>query len=100
MSLTSADLLAQTRASIREIALDELRRRLEAREELVLVDVREKEEFRAGHVPGAVSVPRGFLELQIEAKVPDRQAKLVVMCAGGVRSALAAATLQSMAPVC
>jgi molybdopterin/thiamine biosynthesis adenylyltransferase/rhodanese-related sulfurtransferase len=96
MSITYSDLLAQTRASIREVSLDELKRRLEAREEFVLLDVREKEEFRAGYVPGAVNVPRGFLEMQIEGKVPDRNAKVVVMCAGGVRSALAAVTLKTM----
>ncbi len=62
MSITYSDLIAQTRASIRELSLDELKARLEAREDFVLLDVREKEEFRAGYVPGAVNVPRGFLE--------------------------------------
>jgi len=96
MSVTYSDLIAQTRASIREVTLDELKRRLEAREDFVLLDVREKEEFRAGYVPGAVNVPRGFLEMQIEGKIPDRGTKVVVMCAGGVRSALAAVTLKTM----
>ncbi len=96
MSLSYSDLLAQTRASIRELSFDELKARLDAKEDFVLLDVREKEEFRAGYVPGAVNIPRGFLEMQIEGKIHDRSTKIVTMCAGGVRSALAAVTLKNM----
>src|SRR5207302_10078251 len=74
----------------------EIKRRLEAKEPMVLLDVREKEEFRAGYIPGAVSVPRGFLEIQIEQRIPDRNAKIVAYCAGGTRSALAAKTLAEL----
>jgi molybdopterin/thiamine biosynthesis adenylyltransferase/rhodanese-related sulfurtransferase len=55
--------------------------------------VREKEEFRAGFIPGAISLPRGYLEQQFEAKLPDKNAALVVYCAGGTRSVFAAQTL-------
>jgi molybdopterin/thiamine biosynthesis adenylyltransferase/rhodanese-related sulfurtransferase len=96
MPSTYADLLASVRQRIREISLDELRRRLDAKDDLVLVDVREKEEYRAGFIPGAISVPRGFLETQIESKVPDKKAEIVLYCAGGVRSAFAAATLAEL----
>ena len=91
-----SDLLQSVRKEIREVSLDELKRRVEAKEPYVLVDVREKDEFRAGYIPGAVSIPRGFLEMQIEGKVPDRDAKIVTYCAGGVRSAFAAVTLKSL----
>ena len=92
------DILAQTRKKIREISLEDLRRRLESpsADKPVLVDVREREEYRAGFIPGALSVPRGFLEMQIEARVPDKNAEVVVYCAGGTRSALAAATLADL----
>ena len=50
---------------------------------MVLVDVREKEEYRAGYIPGAISLPRGFLEMQVEQKLPDKNAPIVVYCAGG-----------------
>jgi molybdopterin/thiamine biosynthesis adenylyltransferase/rhodanese-related sulfurtransferase len=96
MPPTYTDLMATVRKETKEVSLDEVKRRLEAKEPMVLVDVREKEETRAGYIPGAISVPRGFLEIQIEQRVPDKNAHVVLYCAGGTRSALAAATLQSL----
>lgn len=65
-------------------------------QEIVLVDVREKYEWNEGHIPGAIHVPRGFLELQIEEAVPDKSKTVVLYCAGGVRSLIAGTTLQQM----
>src|SRR3989454_4878234 len=65
-------------------------------QEIVLVDVREKHEWNEGHIPGAMHVPRGFLELQIEEAVPDKSKTVVLYCAGGVRSLIAGSTLQQM----
>ncbi len=96
MPQSYADLIADVRKSIRLTSLEDLKSRLEAKERFALIDVREKEEYRAGYIPGAVSVPRGFLEMQIEQRVPDRAAKVIVYCAGGVRSALAAKTLTDL----
>src|ERR1700722_20032732 len=96
MPPTYTDLIASVRKETKEVSLDEIKRRLEAKEPMVLVDVREKEENRAGYIPGAISVPRGFLEIQIEQRVPDKNAPIVLYCAGGTRSALAAATLQQL----
>src|SRR5919199_4196278 len=62
----------------------------------VVVDVRETEEWDAGHIPGAVHVPRGHLESRIEGKVGDRSTPVVLYCASGTRSALAANTLQDL----
>jgi molybdopterin/thiamine biosynthesis adenylyltransferase len=76
--------------------LEELKRRIEAGDRLTVVDVREKDEWRGGYIPGAVSLPRGFLEIQAEQKLPDKTAPIVAYCAGGTRSALAAATLQEL----
>ena len=96
MPTTYSDLIADARKSIREVQLTEIKRRLEAKEPMVLLDVREKEEYRAGYIPGAISVPRAFLEMQIEQKVPDKSAPIVAYCAGGTRSAFAAKTLQEL----
>jgi molybdopterin/thiamine biosynthesis adenylyltransferase/rhodanese-related sulfurtransferase len=60
---------------------------------VALVDVRETDEFATGHLPGAVHVPRGYLEQRIEGAVPDRGQRVVLYCASGNRSALAAHTL-------
>jgi sulfur-carrier protein adenylyltransferase/sulfurtransferase len=96
MPTTYADLIADIRKRTRQVTLEELKRRLEAREKIVLVDVREKDEWRGGYIPGATSIPRGFLEIQAEQKLPDKGAHIVAYCAGGTRSALAAATLQEL----
>ena len=64
--------------------------------EVVAVDVREGEEWRAGHLPGAIHLPRGFLEMQAEGKLPDRSQTIIVYCGGGSRSALATATLKQL----
>jgi molybdopterin/thiamine biosynthesis adenylyltransferase/rhodanese-related sulfurtransferase len=90
---TYTDLIAMIRRTTTPVSLEEVKRRLDAREPIVLVDVREKEEFRAGHLPGAISIPRGFLEQQVEQLLPDKRAPIVAYCAGGTRSALAAKTL-------
>jgi molybdopterin/thiamine biosynthesis adenylyltransferase/rhodanese-related sulfurtransferase len=76
--------------------LDELKKRLDAREGITLLDVREKEEYRAGYIPGAISIPRGFLEIQVEQRIPDKNTHIVAYCAGGTRSALAAKTLAEL----
>ncbi len=65
-------------------------------QEIVLVDVREKHEWNEGHIPGAIHVPRGYLELQVEEAVPDKSKTVVLYCAGGVRSLMAGVTLQQM----
>jgi len=65
-------------------------------QDIVLVDVREKHEWNEGYIPGAIHVPRGFLELQIEEAVPDKSKTVVLYCAGGVRSLIAGKTLQEM----
>lgn len=93
MAKTYGDLLADVRKSVRTVSLEDLRKRLDGGEKFTLVDVREKDEFKGGYIPGAVSIPRGFLEMQAEQKLPDKGAPLVVYCAGGVRSAFATKTL-------
>jgi molybdopterin/thiamine biosynthesis adenylyltransferase/rhodanese-related sulfurtransferase len=96
MPTTYTDLMAEVRKRTKQVSLEELKRRIDSGEKLTLVDVREKDEWRGGYIPGAVSIPRGFLEIQAEQKLPDRNAHIVAYCAGGTRSALAAATLAEL----
>jgi molybdopterin/thiamine biosynthesis adenylyltransferase/rhodanese-related sulfurtransferase len=93
MPTTYSDLMAEIRKTISTVSLEEIKQRLDAKTPMVLLDVREKEEVRAGYIPGALSVPRGFLEMQIEQKIPDKSTPIIAYCAGGTRSALAAKTL-------
>ncbi|WP_437282764.1 molybdopterin-synthase adenylyltransferase MoeB [Sorangium sp. So ce375] len=96
MPTTYSDLISDVRKTIRELSLTELKRRLDDKVPMVLLDVREKEEYRAGFIPGAISIPRAFLEMQVEQRLPDKSAHIVAYCAGGTRSALAAKTLQEL----
>jgi molybdopterin/thiamine biosynthesis adenylyltransferase/rhodanese-related sulfurtransferase len=96
MPTTYTELIANARRTTKEVSLAELKRRFDAKEPYTLLDVREKEEYRAGFIPGAISIPRGFLEVQVEGRVPDKHAKIVAYCAAGNRSALAAKSLAEL----
>src|ERR1700722_10810032 len=96
MPTTYTDLMADVRKRTKQVSIEELKRRMDAGEKMTIVDVREKDEWRAGYIPGAVHIPRGFLEIQAEQKLPDKNAPIVAYCAGGTRSALAAATLAEL----
>ena len=85
--------LSKIKDEIDEISPTEASARLT---EAVFVDVRGETETADGHIEGALLIPRGFLELRIEGQVPDRDAEIVVYCAGGTRSALAAASLRAL----
>ena len=89
-------IVQEAKTRVRECTVDDVRQRLAAGEKFLLVDVREESEFAAGHVPGAVHLGKGVIERDIEAKVPDAAAPLVLYCGGGFRSALAADNLQKM----
>jgi hypothetical protein len=90
MAKTYSDLLQEVKSEVRIVSLEETKRRLEANEGYLFVDVREKDEQRQGFIPGAVLLPRGFLEMQAEQRLPDKHAKIVAYCAGGVRAVFAA----------
>src|SRR5947207_3816531 len=92
---TFRDLRNRTKAEIREVDTAGAAAAL-ARPGTVALDVREPDEYDQGALPSAVHIPRGHLESQIEGRVPDREAPIVVYCAGGVRSAFAARTLQDL----
>jgi molybdopterin/thiamine biosynthesis adenylyltransferase/rhodanese-related sulfurtransferase len=93
---TFRELLNQAKAKIREVDTATAEQAIASDPAAVVVDVREADEYEQGALPDAVHIPRGFLELQIENKVADKDAPVVVYCAGGVRSAFAAASLQEL----
>jgi adenylyltransferase/sulfurtransferase len=95
MAKTSKNILDEARAQIKSIDIDEARRMLE-KPGTVLLDVREGDEWRQGHIPQAVGIPRGFLELRVEEKVPDHKTPIILQCASGTRSLLAARALREM----
>jgi sulfur-carrier protein adenylyltransferase/sulfurtransferase len=94
MSPTGAEVIRQIRSRIQEVDPAEVSEHLG--NGITLIDVRESEEWDAGHIPGAKHVPRGYLESRVEAAAPVKAARVVLYCASGQRSALAANTLQDL----
>jgi len=94
---TVAQMLAEAAALVPFMSMSELKRRLDAGAEgLVVLDVRERDAFDAGHIPGAQLLPRGQLELRVNQDLPDPTQRIVACCEFGRISTLAAATLRSM----
>ena len=89
-------IVEDSKARVREMSVDELRQKRAAGDPFVLVDVREDNEWAAAHAAGAVHIGKGVIERDIESKVPDEDAEVVLYCGGGFRSALAADALQKM----
>jgi sulfur-carrier protein adenylyltransferase/sulfurtransferase len=94
MSPSGAEVIRQIKQQVTEVDPAEVSEHLG--NGIVLVDVRESEEWDRGHIPGAVHVPRGYLESRIEGAAPDRDARVILYCASGQRSALAAHTLEDL----
>ena len=87
-------IIEATRARVREVTVAQARERAAAGARLI--DVREQSEWAAGHVAGAEYVGKGVIERDIEARVPDKNAEIILYCGGGYRSVLAADALQQM----
>jgi rhodanese-related sulfurtransferase len=89
-------LVDKSRARVKETDVPTIAARLQRGEKFHLVDVREDDEWRGGHIPGAVHMGRGVIERDIETKLPNTSEEIVLYCGGGYRSALVADSLQQM----
>jgi molybdopterin/thiamine biosynthesis adenylyltransferase/rhodanese-related sulfurtransferase len=96
MAKSQQDFLEEARQLVPEVTVAEVAERHQRGEDMILLDVREKDEVRTGYINGAISVPRGFLEMQVTGQIPDRDQDVVVYCAGGVRSLLAGRVMREM----
>jgi rhodanese-related sulfurtransferase len=88
-------LVDDAKSRVREVNVAETQRKLESGK-VLLIDVREESEWKAGHARGALHMGKGVIERDIEARVPDKSAELILYCGGGFRSALATDNLQKM----
>jgi len=84
------------RSRIRETNVDEVKKRMDRGEKLLLVDVREESEYAKDHLPGAIHLGKGVIERDIEERVPELNREMILYCGGGFRSALAADNVQKM----
>lgn len=90
------DIVNDARSRIHEVTTDHVKTKLDNQDRFWLIDVREESEFAKDHLPGAVSLGKGIIERDIEERVPDLKAPMILYCGGGFRSALAADNLQKM----
>ena len=92
---TFRELLADAKSKIQEIDTQTAATKIDA-SQVVVLDVREPDEYEQGALPNVVHIARGHLEAQVETKIVDKSVEIIVYCAGGVRSAFAAKTLQEL----
>ena len=96
MSKSYEQLVAEAKAEIEQTDVEAVRNALESGEGVTVVDVREPAEWDEAHISGAKRLPRGLLEYQAAEQLPDKDARIVIHCASGGRSALAAKSLKEM----
>src|SRR5882724_9530269 len=96
MAKTYKQIMDEARQLVPEVSPEQLKARLDKGEHPIVLDVREKEEIRQGYVPGALSLPRGFLEMRVEEAVPDKNTPVVAYCGSGTRSLLAGRILKEL----
>jgi rhodanese-related sulfurtransferase len=89
-------IVEEAKQRVHETSVDEIKAKLDRGEKFLLVDVREESEYAKDHLPGAIHLSKGIIERDIEQRVPNLQAPIVLYCGGGYRSALAADNLQKM----
>jgi rhodanese-related sulfurtransferase len=90
------EMVAKAKAAIKTVPAEVVKAAIDKKEKVVILDVRDPNEYDAGHLPGAINVSRGTLEFAIWGKVPDQNAKIYVYCKTGGRSALATKTLNDL----
>jgi rhodanese-related sulfurtransferase len=93
---TWKDCVSAAKQEVKLLQVHEVKTMMDEKEDVVLIDVREREEHEQGAIPGANLVPRGVLEMTIEEQIPDRTKQIVLHCAAGGRSAMAAQSLKNM----
>lgn len=97
MAKSFQEIMAEARKEVPEVSAQQVNELLKNNgKSPILIDVRESDEWRQGHLEGAIPLPRGFLEIKVESTVPDKNAPVIAYCAGGVRSLLAAKVMKEM----
>lgn len=89
-------LVGDAKSRVREVSVEQTKQRMDSGNKVLLVDVREDNEWNAEHAAGAMHMGRGIIERDIETKVPDKDTEIILYCGGGFRSALATDNLQKM----
>jgi rhodanese-related sulfurtransferase len=93
---TATDLVNEAKKKVCEVSVAEAKAKIDSGASLIVLDVREPDEFKKGHVPKAINIPRGMLEFKINKEIPNKDAQILAYCKTGGRSCLACSTLIAM----
>jgi rhodanese-related sulfurtransferase len=93
---TSGQLVKEAKAEIKEVSVDDVKKMVDAKEKIIVLDVRDREEFETGSIPSAINVSRGMLEFKVNMAIPDKNVKVVVYCSVDLRGPLATKTLNDL----
>jgi rhodanese-related sulfurtransferase len=93
---TATDLVNEAKKKVSEVSVAEAKAKIASDASLIVLDVREPDEFKKGHIPKAINIPRGMLEFKIAKEIPNKDARILVYCKTGGRSCLASSTLLTM----
>ena len=93
---TATDLVNEAKKKISEISVADAKAKIDSDASVIVLDVREPDEFKKGHIPKAKNIPRGLLEFKVAKEIPNKDAQILVYCKSGGRSALASSTLLEM----
>lgn len=93
---TPQQLVQEAKATIHEVSINDVKKMLETKEKLIVLDVRDSQEFEEGHLPGAINISRGSLEFKAAMIIPDKDVKMIVYCGLDLRSPLATKSLNDL----
>ena len=94
--LTADQMVKDAKASIKEVTVEDVKKLIDSNAKIVILDVRDRDEYITGFIPGAINVSRGMLEFKVEAAIPDKSAPIYVYCGVDLRGPLATLTLNRM----
>ncbi len=86
----------EARAAIKEVTVNDVKNMIDSKENIIILDVRDKNELEDGRLPGAINISRGMLEFKVETMIPDKNSNIVVYCGVDLRGPLATKTLNDM----
>jgi rhodanese-related sulfurtransferase len=93
---TPQQVVREAKGAINEVSVDEVKKMIDAGADIILLDVRDKEEFETGHIPGAINISRGTLDFKVHLIIPDKNKKVIVYCGLDLRSPLATKSMNDL----
>ena len=93
---TPEQLVKESKALIKEVSIDDVKKMIDTKGNVIILDVTDKQEFEGGHLPGAINISRGTLEFKVAQIIPDKNSKIVVYCGLDLRGPLATKTLNDL----